>query len=679
MSELLRLVTLDVGGRPSVLLDLNDMTTTAIVRDSFTVTAGGKQQIMSSSDRRYGGSRQVAETTDNAQVSWSALVKGASADACIASVEQLLALAEANPAGLLLEWRPDGASQSALYEVRGTASWSPRYQWVQFAGAQSMVFDLSIPVASLARGLPLDILDVFAVDTRVDYTYDSGASANEEVAGGELKAAANVNTENRAIHSARGYSYGDNQQTIEAIPGATIAGWKSGVVLKRTAATTYLEVYVDDEGTNSRLRIDKVIAGVRTNLASTNLPARVKNATAFRVRGRIEGNVITAEYFTAAPTPMGAPTTTNSYTLTAGTERETFGSGVAGQPGRVWIPKSAGASLDEYAVEPYTYRNQTLPISLPLAGTIPGDAPARADVTVTPSGGAAAPIWALLGWTAKPAAGLAAAPFGIIEAETASNLSGWAAAANAGARGGNMLKDAAASATDVYTASWAVDPSLMVRDAFTTEIAIEVWARVMLSSTIVTPSLTLSARPEDGLSYGAARYTDEWGSAGKLLTPPSAGTQFRIVRLGTLRMLVDPLRPRRWLVWLAGSVGAGSSGEWGLDYLLPVPANARACSPSSKANDAGYPPFVASTAETSKTVKSDLSALVAKPPAYGHPDHGLSGQLIEIPAGEDELLVKLSSLVPDDPTSDATSEQLAHSATVHLAVTPRWYLARSGS
>jgi hypothetical protein len=41
--------------------------------------------------------------------------------------------------------------------------------------------------------------------------------------------------------------------------------------------------------------------------------------------------------------------------------------------------------------------------------------------------------------------------------------------------------------------------------------------------------------------------------------------------------------------------------------------------------------------------------------------------------------VKLSSLVPDDPTSDATSEQLAHTATVHVAVTPRWQLLRSGS
>jgi hypothetical protein len=681
MSEILRYVSLDVGGRPSVLLDLNDMSNFAMVRESFQVVfgQGGKQAVMSPADRRYGGERQHGEITPNGQLTWSALVMGATADATIATVESMLAQLEANPRELLLEWRPDGASQSSLFEVRGTASWECKYLWAQFAGAKSMVFNVSVPVAPLARGLPMDILDVFAVDTRGDYTYEAGALGNEEVAGGVLKAAANVNQENRAIHTARGYKYADNQQTVTCKPGATITEWKSGVVLKRGSVfSTYIEVYVEDNGTNSILKIDKVIEGARTNLATTNLVARVANGVTHWVRGRIEGNVVTAEYFTAAPTPMSAPTLTNNHTLTAGAEIETFGAGIRGAPGRVWIPRTVGASVDEYAVEPYTYRNVTLPEKLLLGGVIPGDAPAKADITLTPSGGAGPPVWALLGWSAKPAAGLAAAPFGIIEAETAGDLSGWAVSTTAGYRGGKLLLDAAALSTDVYTASWPLDPSVMARDAFTTEIAVEVWARVFTTQTIVTPSLTLSVRPEDGLLYGAACYTDEWGSVGKLVTIP-VGTVTRMIRLGTLRMLVDPLRPRKWLLWLGGSVGAGSSGEWGVDYLVLVPAAARACSPSSKANDVGFPQFVASTAETSKTIKHDLSALVAKPPAFGHPDHGLGGQLLELPSGEAELLAKLSSLVPDDPTLPATSEQLAHSATVHAAVTPRWYLTRSGS
>jgi len=369
----------------------------------------------------------------------------------------------------------------------------------------------------------------------------------------------------------------------------------------------------------------------------------------------------------------------NLNTTLAGGDIAAFGSAVKGSPGRVWIPKTVGASIAEYSVEPYTYRNLILPQAITLAGAIPGDAMALADVTLTTSGGAAPPIFALLGWSRKPAAGLAQAPFGLIEAEAAGNLSGWAVKGSlADFRGGSGLIDTAAAATDAYTASWPVDPSLMARDSFTTEVAIEVWLRIYLSPTIVTPAFTISARPQDGLSYGSARYTDEWGAAGKLVTVPTAAVM-RFVRLGTLRMLVDPVHPRIWLLWLAASIGAGSSGEIGVDYLALDPANGRACSPCSKPNDSGYPDFIASTAETSKTVKSDLSALVAKPPAFGHPDHGLGGQLLELPPGEDELLVKLSSLVPDDPTAFATDEQLAHSATVHVACTPRWNLVRSGS
>ena len=680
MIERLRYVTFDIGGRAVTQLDLNDGSQFSIVRGSFAFTPPAKTQTTSTADRQYGGSRQTGETTDNGAISWKAMVIGATAENAQALVESLLATVQQNPLLQFVEWLPDGAPYPSFYDVRGTAQWNGEYEWVSFAGVKTMQVQLSIPVAPGARGHQLDILDVFGVDTRSDYTYDTGAEANEEVAGGALKCAANANQEQAAIHTARGYQYVDNQQTSKGIPKATITGWKNAVRPKRTAPTTFLEVYVDDEGTNSRLRIDKVIAGERKNLATTNLAARVANGVSHWVRGRIEGNVITAEYFLAAPGPMTAPTLTNAYTLAAGTERETFGAGVEGAPGRAWIPKTVGAEIDEYSVEPFTHRNQTLPAKLALGGTVPGDMPALADVTITPSGGAAPPIWAKIAWAAKPASGLAQAPFGIIEAESGGNLSGWASTANANSRGGTMLKDAAALSSDVYQASYEVDPSLMVADAFTQEVAIEVFARVMMDSTIVTPSLTLSVRPADGLNYGAARYTDEWGSAGKLLTPPATGTEkFRRVRLGTIRMLVDPLRPRKWLLWLEGEVGAGTSGAWGVDYLEPCPATARCCGPTSKANDSSYPKFIASTAETSKTIRRDLTAVVSKPPAFGHPDHGLGGQLLELPPGEAELLVALSSLVPDDPTEDATTEQLAYSATVHASVVPRWQFFRSGS
>jgi hypothetical protein len=300
---------------------------------------------------------------------------------------------------------------------------------------------------------------------------------------------------------------------------------------------------------------------------------------------------------------------------------------------------------------------------------------------ITPSGGAASPIWASAAWAARPGTPLATAvtPFGIVEAESAvaGDLTNWAVTADAAMSGGSSLKDTAASSAKAYNASWLIDPATLVPDDFTAhELALEIWAVAIMSSTLVTPTLKVSVRPEDGLTFGAERFADEWGSAGKVLTVPSAGTIRRLVRLGTVQLYIDPAKPRRWKLWINGALGAGSSGTYGLDVLFPNPARQRACSATGKPNDGTYPAFVGSTAETTKTIRWDLSGLVAKPPAFGHPDIGLGGQLLELPAGAVDMLLKLSSLVPDDPTVDATSEQVSHAATVHLAITPRSFLLR---
>jgi hypothetical protein len=205
---------------------------------------------------------------------------------------------------------------------------------------------------------------------------------------------------------------------------------------------------------------------------------------------------------------------------------------------------------------------------------------------------------------------------------------------------------------------------------------VEVWARLKLASTLVSPKLAGSARPTN-LNFGAERPTDEWGTVGKLLTVPSSGTRLRIVRVGTIPLFADARQPLEWRIRLALSWAAGSSGLAGLDYIWLNYAKRRALSPTSKPNDASYPKFVASTSQTQRRIRHDLSGQVSNPPANAFPHHGLGGQQIQPPPGDLDLLVKLSSLVPDDPTVDATTEQLTHSATVHLAVIPRAHLARS--
>ena len=265
-------------------------------------------------------------------------------------------------------------------------------------------------------------------------------------------------------------------------------------------------------------------------------------------------------------------------------------------------------------------------------------------------------------------------PFGLLEAESCDTgpLSTWAITADADYRSGYGLQAAAAGA-GTASATYGLDPSLIPRDDYTQgDLSIEVWARVELASTLVSPKLTLSTAP----ASGASRYSDEWGSAGKLLTLPSSGTRFRFVRLGTLPLISDPSRPVRWDMTVAASWAAGSTGTFGLDYLALVPIRQRLASPSSKANDSAYPAFIPTTADWTKTIRSDGSGLRASGTGTASPDHGLGG-VMEFPYGNVDALVKLSSLVADDPTSDATTEQLAHTgSTVVWTVTPRWAFLR---
>ena len=100
-------------------------------------------------------------------------------------------------------------------------------------------------------------------------------------------------------------------------------------------------------------------------------------------------------------------------------------------------------------------------------------------------------------------------------------------------------------------------------------------------------------------------------------------------------------------------------------------------SKSGVANDSAYPDFILSTSDTTKTIRSDLSGLVASAAGTAGPDSGLGGTPIELPPGDVNVFVKLSSLVADDPTSDTTSEQKEHTGvTGTVLVSPRYWTVR---
>lgn len=327
-----------------------------------------------------------------------------------------------------------------------------------------------------------------------------------------------------------------------------------------------------------------------------------------------------------------------------------------------------------------TISSTTLPAVVQLGTAIPGSAPAIANVTLRTSGGASPPIWAMIGWTRRPGTPLASsvAPFGIIEAETGTSLSTWATASDANYRGGSGLK-ATASGAGSASAMFALDPSVMdIDDWALSDVDIEVWARVDLAATLVSPKMTLSLQPFAGTAFGGEQFAGEFGSSGKTLTKPSSSTGFRPIKLGTLSMPVDKAQPLKWNLKVAASWASGSTGNFGLDYLWLVPSRQRALSPTSKPNDAAYPDFIASTADTQKRVNgADLSGQVASGSGNFGRASGLGGSPIELPVGNVDMLLKLSSLVPDDPTSDTTSEQISHTGvTGSVVVWPRYWLSK---
>lgn len=327
----------------------------------------------------------------------------------------------------------------------------------------------------------------------------------------------------------------------------------------------------------------------------------------------------------------------------------------------------------------FTISSTDLPAVKALA-SIGGDAPALANITVRTNGGTSPPIWALYGWwkhpTATPLSG-SVAPIGLIEAETGASLSGWAAiGTDANYRGSNGLR-VTTSGAGTASASYVVDPSVLDPDDFAMgEIDLEIWARVELASTVLLPRINVGLVANSGL--GGSTYTPEFGSTGRAITRPATGNRFRMVRLGVLTMPVDKATPVKWNLNVATSWAAGSSGSFGLDYLAIVPARSRACSKTGVANDSAYPDFIGTTADTSKTIRGqDLSGLIGSAAANQGRDSGLGGSLIELPPGDVDMLLKLSSLVPDDPTSDSTSEQLAHASTTGtITVIPRVFLAK---
>lgn len=365
MPERRRIVTLAPGGRVTTLLDIEDGVVMRSVQDTFQVQPGAATPVMAQYQRRYGGSRKVGETHENGTISWTAFLQGATPDQSIALGDSLFALLRDARQDLFFEWRPNGVSQSTFFDVRGPANITVNYSQRQFQQNRMWQATVEIPVGPLARYATMDVIDDFTVDTEADYTFDSGSASDTAVTGGQVTFSANLSTEFRAIHPCGGYSVLDAQATVRATLGTTISSYKAGVALRRSAANNYIDVYVDDNGTNSRLRIDVVIAGSRTNRASVNLATRLATGQSFWVRGRVEGARVYAEAHTVKPGLQSPPAQIAAYTLTSG-ETSSLPAGLGGW---LTIPQQSAATIDDFEYLPFTYSPFAVVAAIPAPVT----------------------------------------------------------------------------------------------------------------------------------------------------------------------------------------------------------------------------------------------------------------------------------------------------------------------
>lgn len=229
-----------------------------------------------------------------------------------------------------------------------------------------------------------------------------------------------------------------------------------------------------------------------------------------------------------------------------------------------------------------------------------------------------------------------------------------------------------------------VDPALAGADDYTggETIDVEVWILAAAAATIT------GLRGAAWVSHPAAAYGSDaiggrracapWGVSGKPLNLAIGSAPMRVARLGILPMTVDPASGavQRLTVQLAWS--AGSTGAVSIRGVILVPARARTITPTGvKLSDGGYPSLIGSAGGDGlalrKRIRSDLSAQMSAPPAAGEVGAGgLGGSLLELPAGELELLALACSHIPDDPSPGTANATWPTHLAVAVSPTPRW-------
>src|SRR5919107_1372601 len=247
---------------------------------------------------------------------------------------------------------------------------------------RSPVLTVRLTCKPFVYGAWLDTFsDAFATNTIADYTLDQG-SGTISVSGGQLVPSSTA--EKNLIHTASPYAFENARAMIKVTTGASVASGIAGPILKRLDATNHLAGQVTFAGASSVVRIVKRDAGTFTTVASSSV-FTASAATPYWVRVRQQGNVLTAEVFTAVPTATRAATRSASFTLT-GADITKYGTGITGRTGIRFQPAGTDWRVDDLTVEPHVFVGSTPALEWTLSA-VPGDVAAEGKLTFTDSAG----------------------------------------------------------------------------------------------------------------------------------------------------------------------------------------------------------------------------------------------------------------------------------------------------
>lgn len=243
-----------------------------------------------------------------------------------------------------LVWRLDRPLRSRNQTV---------WPWTQLkgAGAQAAAYVERHPEAGeIPRLLGADSFDAtrlltddFSADTIGAnlYTFDAGGGALS-VAGGVLVPGSTA--EKRFYRNDETFT-GDVRHTLKLHTGAAVVGLSISIGKRLVGADEDVRV----ELTNAALRVVKREAGVDTVLATTAAAPAIN--TDYWLRCIVEGNIVTAQLWTAAPSALTSPAVTLSHTL-AGGDVAKYGTGVSSRLRVRLVPASIAAErYDDFWAE----------------------------------------------------------------------------------------------------------------------------------------------------------------------------------------------------------------------------------------------------------------------------------------------------------------------------------------